>query len=288
MKITGLLLGLLLASTFHLRAQVTVEVALRQDQFLPGEDLPAEVRITNRSGQTLHLGNDQTWLTFSIESREDYIVLKKSQVPVEGPFTLESSMRAIKTVNLEPYFNLAKPGHYEIFATVTIQAWNKQFTSDPKSFDIIQGANLWEQEVGLPIAPGATNKVPELRTYTLQQANYLKQLMLYCRLTDRTGKVYRIFPIGPMLSFGQPEPQVDKFSNLHVLYQDGPRSFNYTVIDPEGDVLVRQTYMYTPSRPRLAVGEDGLIKVIGGTRRVTSRDIPPPNMAEEANRASER
>lgn len=286
MKITGLVLGLLFASASHLCAQITVTVALKQDQFLPGEDLPAEVRITNRSGQTLHLGNDQTWLTFSIESREDYIVLKTGKVPVEGPFTLQSSMRAIKTVNLEPYFNLAKPGRYEIFATVTIEAWNKQFTSDPKAFDIIQGANLWEQEVGVPIAPGATNRVPELRTYTLQQANYLKQLMLYCRLTDKTGKVYRILPIGPMLSFGQPEPQVDKFSNLHVLYQDGPRSFNYTVINPEGNVLLRQTYMYTPSRPRLAVGKNGMIEVIGGTRRITSRDIPPPKMAEERDRTS--
>lgn len=288
MKITGLALGLVLTSAFHLCAQITVEVALKQDQFLPGEDLPAEVRITNRSGQTLQLGNDQAWLAFSVESRDDHIVLKTGEVPVKGAFTLQSSMRAIKTVNLEPYFNLAKPGRYEIFATVTIEAWNRQYTSDPKSFDIIQGANLWEQEVGVPLPPGETNRAPELRTYTLQQANYLKQLMLYCRLTDRTGKVYRIFPIGPMLSFGQPEPQVDKFSNLHVLYQDGPRSFNYTVIDTDGKVIRRQTYMYTPSRPRLAVGQDGMIEVVGGTRRVTSRDIPPPRMAEDRTPAPER
>ena len=57
-------------------AQVRVEVTLDQEQFLPGEALPAAVRITNRSGQTLHLGGQADWLTFSVESRDGFIVVK--------------------------------------------------------------------------------------------------------------------------------------------------------------------------------------------------------------------
>jgi hypothetical protein len=113
-----------------------------------------------------------------------------------------------------------------------------------------------------------------LRRYVLQQANYLrKQLMLYLQITDRTGKVYRVFPLGPMLSFGQPEAQVDKGSNLHVLYQNGPHSFSYTVVNPDGTVIVRQTYDYT-TRPRLTMDDEGQLKVAGGARRVTVTDVP--------------
>jgi hypothetical protein len=38
-------------------AQMLVEVTLEQGQFLPGEALPVAVRVTNRSGQTVRLGD---------------------------------------------------------------------------------------------------------------------------------------------------------------------------------------------------------------------------------------
>lgn len=280
MKKFGLLLGVLFAAIASSSAQVTVEVTLMQDQFLPGESLPVEVRITNRSGQTLHLGSDPGWLTFSVQSSQGHPVVEQGQVPVLGAFTLSSSMRAIKRVNVAPYFNLLKPGHYSIVANVAIPHWSEQISSKPKSFDIVEAARLWEQEVGVPNPPGITNQAPQVRIYTLQQANYLRRnLMLYLRVTDNSGKIYKEIPIGPMLSFGQPEPQVDRLSNLHVLYQNGPHSFSYTVYDPNGHLIRRQTYTYT-TRPRLVADGDGDVSVVGGTRRVMADDVPPPKVAD--------
>lgn len=251
-----------------------MDVALDQEQFLRGETLNVSVVITNRSGQVLHFGSDNAWLTFSVESKDHFIVSRKGSPLVAGEFALESSKRALKKVDIGPCFDFSNPGRYSIVATVRIREWNQQLTSPPKSFEIIQGAKLWEEEVGLPKPPGATNPVPEMRRYVLQQANYLrKQLMLYLEITDRAGKVHRVFPLGPMLSFGQPEAQVDKISNLHVLYQNGAHSFSYTVFDPDGDVLLRQTYDYT-TRPRLRRDEEGLLRVEGGARRVTANDVP--------------
>ena len=54
MKFSPLILGLTLLALTSARAQVSVEVVLDQEQFLPRESVPAAVRITNRSGQTLH------------------------------------------------------------------------------------------------------------------------------------------------------------------------------------------------------------------------------------------
>jgi len=165
-----------------------------------------------------------------------------------------------------------------VVATVRIKDWNREIASQPRKFDVIEGAKLWEQEIGVPGSAGATNAVPEIRRYILQQANFLKnQLRLYLRLTDASGtKVFRVFPIGPMVSFGRPEPQVDMRSNLHVLYQNRSRSYNYTVFDPDGEVILRQTYDYVNARPRLQPNGEGNISVIGGVRRVTPDDWPAP------------
>jgi len=265
-------------------AQVTVEVTLPQEQFLPGEAIIAAARITNRSGQKLHLGAEKDWLSFSVESRGDFVVAKLGDVPVTGEFDLDSAKVATRRVDLAPYFALTQPARYSVTATVKIRAWDREISSSPRSFDIIHGANLWEQEFGVPAAPGDTNATPEVRKYILQQANYLKgQLRLYLRLTDASeDKSFRVFPIGQMVSFSRPEGQVDKSSSLHVLYANGPHSYSYTIFNPDGDLVGRETFDYATSRPRLHVDQEGKISVVGGVRRFTPKDLPAakPAVAE--------
>ena len=280
MKALGLWLACLAAALSPVSAQVTVELTLEQDQFLPAESLPLAVRITNRSGQNLRLGRGEDWLTFSVEAREGEVVPKLGEVPVAGEFELESSRVATLRVDLAPYFALSQPGRYSVTATMQIKDWNEDFRSQPKGFDIIEGARLWEQAIGVARFGSATNALPEIRKFILQQANYLKsQLRLYVRLTDASGaRTFRVLPIGPMVSFGRPEPQVDKFSNLHLLYQEGPHSFNYTVINPEGEIIARRTYDYADKRPRLQPDAEGKVLVAGGVRRPTPHDVPLPSL----------
>jgi hypothetical protein len=258
-------------------AQVTVEVRQEQDQFLPGEEMITEVRITNRSGQNLLLGREEDWLTFMVQGQDSEVVAKRGEVPVQGEFVLESSRVATKRVDLAPYFSLTHSGRYSVCATVRIKQWNESITSPPRRFNVIEGAKLWEQQVGVPNPEGSPNAMPEVRKYILQQANYLKrQLRLYVRVTDADGsRTFRVLPIGPMVSFARPTPQVDKFSNLHLLYQDGAHTFNYTVINTQGEVIARRTYDYVDRRPRLEPDMSGKILVFGGVRRPAPSDVPP-------------
>lgn len=279
MKITGLLLGVILATIRCASAQVTVEVTQEQQQFLPGETLKVAVRITNLSGQELHLGDDPNWLNFEIEGRDGTVVPKLGDAPVLGGFVLESSKVAIKRVDLEPYFMLSTPGRYQIVATARVRDWNREIISPPRDFDIIQGAKLWEQEVGVPKPAGAKDSEPEVRRYILQQANYIRgQIRLYLRVIDQYGKPIRVLALGPTVSFGHPDPQIDSLSNLHVLYQDGASTFSYVVCNLQGEIIKRQNYDYSDSRPRLRFDNEGNITVLGGARRITAKDVPPPQL----------
>jgi hypothetical protein len=278
MKTCSLLLGILFASLSPLAGQVTVEVVLNQDQFLSGEALPAGVRIINRSGQTLTLGSDSSWLKLLVESRDGVSVNRRSDVPILGEFTVFNAERATRWVQLTPHFDLATPGRYQVTATVFIPEWNREFTSAPAEFNILVGTKMWEREVGIPMPPGLSNAAPELRGYTLHQANYLKKdLVLYVRVSDATGRLNKVFPVGPLLSFSHPDPQLDRSSRLHLLYQSGPHSYSYFVVDTNGELLVRQRYDLT-SRPRLQMDDTGNISVIGGARRPTPTDLPAPNL----------
>jgi hypothetical protein len=261
-------------------AQVRVELSQEQEQFLPSESVPLKVKITNRSGQTMHLGAEPDWLTFSVEAADGFVVIKNAEVPVTGEFDLDSAQEATKTVDLQPYFAMTKPGRYRVTATLRIKDWSSHVTSEPKSFDVIHGALLWEQDYGVPTEPGHP---PEARKYSLQQANYLKeQLRLYVQVGDvSSSRVYKVTALGPLVSFSHPEAQVDKESQLHVLWQSGAQSFSYSKIYPNGVLAESEIYDNFNSRPRLAVTDDGEVVVKGGTRRMKTTEYPVVKMPDE-------
>jgi len=285
MRRLGALLVLLLvaAGVMPAAAQVTVEVVVDRPQYLAGESLPVAVRITNRSGQKLKFGTDNSWLLFTVETREGTIVVKTADLPVEGEFDLEPSKRAIKHVDLEPYFAIAHTGRYLVTASVHINEWNQDIRSQPKGFDVLEGTRLWEQNVGIPKAAGSSNNVPEVRKYVLQQVNYIgSKLRLYLRVLDEGGvKPYRVAEVGPVVSFARPQPVIDGKSNLHLLYQHGPQTLDYTIFNPDGDLVQRHTYIIAEKRPRLKLDDEGKVSITGGERMKSPTDFPDEETTEK-------
>ena len=265
---------------FRAAAQVTVELVLEQDQFLARETMPLAVKIINSSGQPIRLGADANWLTFTIESVDGFVVIKNSEVPVQGEFDLESSQMGIKRVDLAPYFVMSKTGRYKIIATLHIPDWTATVTSAPKSFDIIHGAKIWAREFGMRTG---TNAAPDVFKFTLEQANYLRsQLRLYVQLSDaEETRVFHTESLGAMVSFSSPEAQVDRFSQLHVLWQAGAQSFSYCLVGPNGKLIRKETYDNFGSRPRMSVNQTGEVIIIGGTRRGVVDTMSPIKAAPE-------
>lgn len=266
-----LLPALLLAFVFRLPAQVEMELVLDQDQFLRSESLPVRVRITNLSGQTLHLGKDPDWLSFMVNSGNGVSLPRAGDGPVTRPFDLESSKTATLQADLTQYFNLSEEGHYTVSAKANFQQLSLEVGAKPKTFSINVGIKLWASNFGIP-----QTDPPQIRKYALQQASFLKVKKIYARVTDVSeARVYRVVNLGSLVSISQPEALVDQSSNLHVLFQDDSRTFSYTIVNPNGEIIIRRTYEYSETRPRLRADENGLVHVSGGARRVMPNDLPP-------------
>ena len=282
MKRIGLLAALALLAAWPAQAQlngVTAELKLDQDQYLPGEDLQLKVRVMNRSGQEITLGADNDWISMSIFGDNNVPCAKLGEMPVKGEFSLLSGEVGTQSLNPTPYFDFRHLGRYRVTARVRIPQWQQEIVCKPVSFTIGNGValpNLANLQFGMPLPPGVTNAAPEVRRYSLLKVSYIKEIKLYFRLTDSNGRVLHVFPISRMTSFSDPEAQIDRYNNLHVLSQTGARSFGYAVINPEGRWLARQTYVYTDTRPVLRIDGEGQIFVGGGVRRYSPDDFPPP------------
>jgi hypothetical protein len=89
-----------------------------------------------------------------------------------------------------------------------------------------------------------------------------------------SANVLKVTPLGPMVSFSDPEAQVDRLGRLHVLWQTGGQTFVCSAVDAGGVVVQQEVYDYYDSRPRLTVNDQGDVTVTGGVRRVKPAEIP--------------
>jgi len=269
----ALLVALWVQASLSLTAQVAVELQLEQEQYLANESLVVVTRVVNSSGQALRIGTEPGWLVFNIFDNDNRPLRPVEPVPLVEAFTLDSSKVARLTVDLMPFYDLTRVGRYTLSVTLHVPQLGQSFAAAPVKFDIINGARLWEREFGVP-----SQGVPEVRKYALLQANQMKQLRLYLRITNPAEtRVFKVMPLGPLVSFSKPETQLDSLCNLHVLCQVGAKRFFYHCVDPDGVILLRQTYEYSESsRPVLRMSDEKGVYVHGGRRVVVMSDIPPP------------
>jgi hypothetical protein len=216
-----------------------VDLSFPQQQYLAYEPIIAVVKISNVSGQTLHFKKDDNWLDFIMETKTGRIVPKDSEIPKQNDFSIQSGEVGILRIDIQPCYKAISPDRYTVVANVRIKGWDKVFSSEEKTFDIVTGIKIWEKEFGVP--DGDDQTLPEVKKYTLMLANFKDHLRLYFRLSNESeDKVYKMIYMGNLTSIGKPEANLDKFNNLHVLYQVGPKAFRYSVFSPEGSYSLKR------------------------------------------------
>ena len=60
----------------------------------------------------------------------------------------------------------------------------------------------------------------------------------------------------------------------HVFFQFYAKNFRYYQVDPEGQLLVRQTYFFQQYPPALVRDDEGRVGITGAHREVMGDDFP--------------
>lgn len=254
--------------------QVELRLSMEREYFLAGEDLVVAVKVANFSGGPLTFGERPDWLKFSLERSEPGVVNKLSEVEESGSFTLEHATVGTLRFNLTPHFALDRPGNYRITAHATLPNSGEVFISDAKTFEIVRGVQLNPDRVlGVTLPDGSTVK----RKFILQQVNFLRKVQLYLRITDGDETVnIKVANLGNLVSFDPPKWVVDRQNRFHVLHRVDAANSSYHLFLPDGTLERRELYRFTASTPELRVNEAGEVAVVGGIRRPSPGDIPPP------------
>lgn len=262
------------------RAQVAVQLQTEKDTFLLYEAIPVEIRLHNISGRPIQLegAKEHSWLTFVLNERNGGAVDNIGRLDTDTPVLIPAGETVSRRVNLLPLCDLRSRGSYRVQAQINVNGI--QAVSEPLKFTILEGRTLWRETVGVPaLEPGKD----EYRTYTLLAHRGQTNDSLYVRVEDDPATiVYGVIPLGGYLTVTAPQVQVDRDAHMHVLFQNGPRSFDYVDINPRAKVVRHAGYSDLLSRPVLTKLE-GVVNVTGGEqvyprqeRILTEEELNPP------------
>ena len=255
--------------------RLAIDLISRDTSYLPNETLMVGVRIKNQSGQAVILAQEDQWVDFLVANSDEQPVPRVG-VPAGGEvFVLAAGKEAVKWFNLAPHFDLSRPGPYDIHAQVRVPQWKEFIPARPARVNVVRGVTVAELKHGVP-AKKLTDP-PEMRVYTLQKVRHVRYVLLYLRVEgEESRRVYSVEPLGRLVAVSRPEYQMDRHGRLHVLFQNGAKTFSHCLADADGRMKTAHTYYYGTRRPVLTVDAEGETGVLGGKRIVTANDWPPP------------
>jgi hypothetical protein len=246
------------------QAQIQVELKFKRLQYVAHEPVMATVKITNLAGRDvdLHDESGQRWFGFEINAGEGHVLGPLKQSAPEPALHVEAGKTVTRKINLTPLFPVQDLGAYHVRANVYFADLNKFFYSQAKVFQVADARPIWQKTVGIPDGiPGAG----EVRTYSLLSNRFPDHTSLYVRVENKnSGVVYTTYSLGRVIAYDEPQAELDRANQLHVLHCAAPRSWAYSHIGLNGELLAHSTFMETRTRPRLRHAADGAITVSGG------------------------
>ena len=247
------------------RAQIQVELKLPRLQYIAYEPVVAKLAITNLAGRDVDLrdGSGQPWLGFEITGSDGQSIAPVTMSKGEKTLSIPAGKTVTQKINLTPLYSVHDFGTYRVRAHVYFADLSKFFYSQTKVFQVTDARPVWQRTVGVP---GGNSGASDTRTYSLLSNRFPDHTALYVRVENQNrGVVYATYSLGRVIAFDEPQAELDRNNQLHILHCASPRRWAYSHVGLNGELLARSAFMESKTRPRLRHATDGTVLVMGGT-----------------------
>lgn len=245
------------------QAQIQVELKFNRLQYVAYEPVTAMLKITNLAGRDvdLHDAGTQRWFGFEVTGGQQQL-LAPAGLRSEPPLHVEAGKTVTRKIDLGALYPVHDFGTYHVRANVFFADLDKFFYSPAKVFQVTDARPVWQKTVGVPDGqPGAGGT----RTYSLLSNRFPDHTSLYVRVEDKnSGTVFSTYSLGRVISFDEPQVELDRANQLHVLHCAAPRTWAYSHVGLNGELLKQSTFLQVKSQPHLRRVADGLVAVHGG------------------------
>ena len=285
MKRFLILLAAVLALLTPARAQIAVDISIKQRLFIRHEPILATITVTNQTGRDITLADarESQWFSFQISSEGDHFVPPRNPDYHLPPLPIRSGETLKRTVNLSELYDLGDFGIYRIRANIYLAEIDKYFSSKPTHVDITEGRIMWRRTAGVP---SGQKNAGQTHIFSLLAHQHGEQNTLYISVEDQDqGTVFCTSTLGRIIDGAPPEIQFDSGNNLYILHLVAQRTFVLTKFSVNGEYLGQSNYTAPKTRPSLRKLADGTLQIIGGKHEAPvptepAAAPPPPKLSD--------
>ena len=246
----------------QLEAQLATSISLNKKNYVAGESVIAEVKITNHSGQNLVLASTRQlpWLSFLVTNSRGNPV-PTSRLNNFGALEIKVGQSLAKRVDLTQYFILNSQGNFAVSAVIRDpRGAINGATTNRVLFNLNPGRTYWSQKIGTKDEAGnQQTREMKLITFSNGQNN-----QLFVQVVDgRTGVPMRTFSLGDALMLRKPKVTLDGLSRMHVMFLGSPTVWVHCQVDSDGNLVKRDLHKRPPNGdPVLMAYGDGTVSVV--------------------------
>jgi len=244
--------------------QIQVELKFKRLQYIAYEPVVATLGITNLAGRDvdLHDAEGQPWFGLEITGSEGQPIAPATTDTKQAPLKIEAGKKVTQRIDLTPRYPVHDFGVYHVRAHIYFADLSKFFYSPTKVFEVTEARPIWQRTVGMPEGASGPGNA---RTYSLLSNRFPDHTSLYVRVEDKdTGIVYATYSLGRVIAFDEPQAELDRSNQLHILHCVAPRSWAYSRVGLNGELIAHSSFMETKTRPRLFHTAEGTVAVRGG------------------------
>lgn len=251
-------------------AQVDVRVTPVRGQFLVGENVQLELKITNHTDIPLALDNtpERAWLHFTVTRSGNSQPLPPKVIPHFSKTVINPGSAKKIVINLRPFFHFTHDGVYRVVATVRMPDMQTTYSSNRAHFTLSNGGSVKT----FAIQSGGKR----LKMHVKMMRAGEKDCLFGQVVNADSGAVVGACFMGQFLNFMEPRIMMDRSQNLHVLCQSTPTYFTYSVMGKDGARKSYQVLTRTGGPVELVTTGKGIraIGLVPATKPKTDGSTP--------------
>ena len=258
---------------FNAQAQLSSSLSLNKKTYVAGEEVIAEIIVTNHSGRELTLASTRQlpWLALVVTNVSGNPVPTR-QLNAFGAMKIKAGESLAKRIDLTEFFLLDGQGNYAASAVIRDPGGSVQGAATNRVlFNQNPARKFWSQKIGVTSDKGRGTREIRLLTFSNGQ-----KTQLYAQIIDSgTGLQMRTFPLGDALMLRKPMVSLDGAQRMHVMFLATPSVWVHCQVSADGKLVARDFHQ------RSSQGDPILMAYGNGSVKVMNSILFDPKAAEE-------
>lgn len=256
-------------------AQLEVRLSTERGEYVPGEDVPLTVTITNHTDATVRLSNvpGRPWLHIHLTRQGSGTAVVPNSIPRYPECVLSPGGRKAFSISLKPHYALTNDGSYGATVTLRMPDGQTTYTSNRAVFGLSSGGTMRS----FTIQARGQKLVTSIKLLSIKGLSYV-----FGQVVDASSrKPLGACMLGRYVNFMAPRVLLDSAQNMHVLMQSTPVFYTYAVMDTYGRRRSHEVLERTG-------GPVDLISTGGGIKYIGLRRYKKPTELESVPSANAR